>query len=248
MQRIENYPVMSLTTWTSDPVQHSPSSDILCRNSLPDEVMSDFDKFFEECCMPRMDPCKGAAEDSAGNGDQHAFGDYSIQIGDEKFVFRNAERAPLAGVCGQNYSRLLLNLISSSFDLFSFGRSTHFEHQPHKFAISWTVRRDHPPDAGGHFYISTYRIRVQAAANTLVVRRPIDIHETSLQDLRPADPSPAFLQTGIAIVTSERLPSVWKKYRDGILSHQDAMRILLESGNDIVEDFEHFQAEQNNPR
>jgi hypothetical protein len=77
----------------------------LCRNCLPDEVMDDFDNFFEDCCMPRMDPCKGAAEDSAGNGDQHAFGDYSIQIGDDKFVFRNAERAPPAGVCGQNYSR-----------------------------------------------------------------------------------------------------------------------------------------------
>lgn len=77
----------------------------LCRNSLPDEVMSDFDDFFEECCMPRMDPSKGAAEDSAGNSDQRAFGDYSIQIGDDKFIFRNAERAPPAGVCGQNYSR-----------------------------------------------------------------------------------------------------------------------------------------------
>ena len=142
----------------------------------------------------------------------------------------------------------LFDFISSPLDLLSFGRSTHFEHQPHKFAISWTVRRDHPPDAGGHFYISTYRIRVQAAANTLVVWRPADIHGTSLQDLGPADPNPAFLQTGIAIVTSNRLPSVWKKYRNGVLSHQDAMRILLEGNHELDEDFEHLQAEPNEAR
>jgi len=67
------------------------------------------------------------------------------------------------------------------------------------------------------------------------VWRPIDIHGTSLQDLRPADPNPTFLQTGIAIVTSN---TVWKKYRDGILSHQDAMRILLES-DDELDDLQH---------
>ena len=73
----------------------------LCRNSLPDEVMSDFDDFFKECCMQWMDPSKGAAENSTGNCDQHAFSDYSIQIGNNKLIFRNAERGPPAGVCGQ---------------------------------------------------------------------------------------------------------------------------------------------------
>jgi len=70
------------------------------------------------------------------------------------------------------------------------------------------------------------------------VWQPIDIHGTSLQDLRPADPNPTFLQTGIAIVTSNRLPTVWKKYHNGILSHQDAMRILLESDNEL-DDLQH---------
>jgi hypothetical protein len=59
-----------------------------------------------------------------------------------------------------------------------------------------------------------------------------------LQNLRPADANPHFLQTGIAIVTSNRLPSVWKKYRDGILSHQEAMKILSESDDDFDQGFE----------
>lgn len=100
------------------------------------------------------------------------------------------------------------------------------------------MRRDHPPDDGGHFYISTYRIRIQAAANTLIIWRPIDIHGTSLQNLKPTDANPHFLQTGIAIVTSNRLPSVWKKYCSGILSHQEAMKILSESDDDFDQGFQ----------
>ena len=49
---------------------------------------------------------------------------------------------------------------------------THTEYQPHEYALAWTVRRDHPPDAGGHFYIGSYGIHIQAAANSLVVWRP----------------------------------------------------------------------------
>ena len=78
---------------------------------------------------------------------------------------------------------LLVNLfdfISSLLDLLSFGRSTHFVHQPHKFTKFWMIRRDHPPNAGGHFYISTYQIQVQAAANSLVVWQSADIHGTSI--------------------------------------------------------------------
>lgn len=81
----------------------------------------------------------------------------------------------------------------------------HFEHQPHKYAMAWTVRRDHPPNAGGHFYIGTYRICIQAEPNTLVIWKPTDIHETSLQDLDPNDENSAFIQTGLAIIAPNRL-------------------------------------------
>ncbi|EDR12265.1 uncharacterized protein LACBIDRAFT_311490 [Laccaria bicolor S238N-H82] len=69
-----------------------------------------------------------------------------------EFAFSSAEMAPLAGVCTQNYAR-----------------SMHFKYQPHKFAIAWTVHRDHPPEAGGHFYIGSYQMCIKAAPNTLVV-------------------------------------------------------------------------------
>jgi hypothetical protein len=66
------------------------------------------------------------------------------------------------------------------------------------------------------------------------------VYKTSDQQI----PILTFCKQVIAIVTPNRLPSVWKKYRDGILSHQDAMRILLESDDELDE---HFQAEQNKP-
>jgi hypothetical protein len=102
------------------------------------------------------------------------------------------------------------------------------EHQPHTYALAWTVRRDHPPDAGGHFYIGTYGIHIQAAANSLVIWRPTDVHGTSLQDLDPCDTNPAFLQRGLAIVTPNRLPHVWKEYCDKEYNNQQCLEILAE--------------------
>ena len=108
----------------------------------------------------------------------------------------------------------------------------HKEHQPHKYAIAWTVRRDHPPEAGGHFYIGTYKMRIQAAPNTLVVWLPTDIHGTSLQDLDPKEENPQFLQTGLAIVTPNRLPLVWGKFCKGELKYQEMVRRLAEDAED----------------
>ena len=114
----------------------------------------------------------------------------------------------------------------------AFFRSMHKERQPHKYAIAWTVRRDHPPEAGGHFYIGTYKMRIQAAPNTLVVWRPTDVHGTSLQDLDPKEENPQFLQTGLAIVTPSRLPAVWKKFCKGELKYQEMIKILAEAAED----------------
>ena len=112
--------------------------------------------------------------------------------------------------------------------------STHTEYQPHEYALAWTVRRDHPPDAGGHFYIGSYGIRIQAAANSLVVWRPADVHGTSLQDLDPHDPNPAFLQRGLAIVTPNRLPHVWQKFCDREYNNQQCLESLAEGEGVLV--------------
>ncbi|KAF8057457.1 hypothetical protein FPV67DRAFT_1456085 [Lyophyllum atratum] len=69
------------------------------------------------------------------------------------------------------------------------------------------------PDAGGNFYLAKYGIRVEAAPNTLVFWMPAELHGTSLLDHSPYDAAPDFIQRGAAIVTSNRLPGVWKKYR-----------------------------------
>jgi len=108
----------------------------------------------------------------------------------------------------------------------------HFEHQPHKYAMAWTVRRDHPPDAGGHFYIGTYRIRIQAAPNTLVIWKPTDIHGTSLQDLDPNDENPAFIQTGLAIVTPNRLRKLWRDYKENAITYGDLVLELTAKSDD----------------
>ena len=105
---------------------------------------------------------------------------------------------------------------------------THVESQPHKYALAWTVRRDHPSDAGGHFYIGSYGIHIQAAANSLVIWRPADVHCTSLQDLDPHDTNPAFLQRGLAIVTPMRLPRLWDKYWKAEYNKQECLKILAE--------------------
>jgi hypothetical protein len=112
----------------------------------------------------------------------------------------------------------------------------HVEYQPHKYAIAWTVHRDHPTEAGGHFYIGSYRMRIQAAPNTLVVWIPTDVHGTSLQDLDPKDIDPEFLQTGIAIVTPNRLPSVWKKFCDSEMEYQEMVSSIIKDLGDDEED------------
>ena len=101
----------------------------------------------------------------------------------------------------------------------------HFECQPHKYAIAWTVHRDHP--TGGHFYIGFYRMCIQAAPNTLIVFIASNVHGTSPQDLNPKNVDPEFLQTGIAIVTPNCLPSVWNKFCKSEMKYQDIVSSMI---------------------
>ncbi len=89
----------------------------------------------------------------------------------------------------------------------------HYEKQPHTYAAALTTTRTGAADNGGHFYLGSYGIKVESAANSLVVWQPRHVHGTGLQLRSPYDKEdPAFIQRGMAIVTSSRLPGVWEKY------------------------------------
>ena len=64
-----------------------------------------------------MNPADGAAKDFANDKRHPATGDYTIQIGDEKFLFKNIELAPPCGVFGRNYARSALTFTTCNLIL-----------------------------------------------------------------------------------------------------------------------------------
>lgn len=78
-------------------------------------------------------------------------------------------------------------------------------------------------DAGGHFYISSYGIRIQAAPGTLIAWRPKDWHGTSLFHFNPDIRSPQkhYHQHGLCIVTGNRVVNTIKKWRAGRLTEAE---------------------------
>jgi hypothetical protein len=68
---------------------------------------------------------------------------------------------------------------------------------------------------------------VQSAANTVVAWMPRHTHGTSLQDRLLDGADPDFSQTGVSFVTSTRIPGVWRRYQDGLVS-QEAIESELE--------------------
>jgi hypothetical protein len=93
--------------------------------------------------------------------------------------------------------------------------------QPHKYSISWTVERTLANDQGGHFYNCDYGIRIQGGDDTVVAWDPSHFHGTSLQDYPPTSQTISdFNQIGLAIVTPNRFPQLWKKYIEKQVSLQ----------------------------
>ncbi|KAH9912790.1 hypothetical protein B0H21DRAFT_659601, partial [Amylocystis lapponica] len=161
----------------------------LMKARLPGEVMDDFEAFFERTGMCRMDTEQGKT----------AYGDYTIQKGEHLINFKHVEMAPPSGMFGGNYAR-----------------ATHLEPSPHKYAVSWNTSRAGGEDAGGHFYIARYGIKVIQTANTAIVWKPSQVHGTSLARWTPPKRSarePQFGQRGAAIMTSIRLPRQWHRYQ-----------------------------------
>ena len=65
------------------------------------------------------------------------------------------------------------------------------------------------PDAGGNFFACTHGIKVEAAADTVVVWRPKLWHGTSLQNVDPN--SSKVFQAGLVIVTPPGITRLWKE-------------------------------------
>ena len=75
---------------------------------------------------------------------------------------------------------------------------------------------------GGHFYNSNYGIRVRGGADSLVAWDPSQWHGTSLQNYPPTSQILSHLnQTGLAIVTPNRISSLWQKYDERKLTLEE---------------------------
>ena len=82
------------------------------------------------------------------------------------------------------------------------------------------------PDAGGNFFACTHGIKVEAAADTVVVWGPKLWHGTSLKNVDP-DSSKVF-QAGLVIVTPPGITRLWKEVQEKKISLQEAKKRILE--------------------
>ncbi|KAI0351087.1 hypothetical protein OH77DRAFT_1411632 [Trametes cingulata] len=164
----------------------------MIRARLPGAVTADWIEFLRSNGLPAMD---------AGIGIGGTKGDYVIRFGDEEVTFHEAELAPPTGLLNLNYSRAI-----------------HWEHQPHAYSVQWIIDRTHGEEYGGHFYISSYGVRIINTTDTLIAWRPTDKHGTSFAAFSPTDPDPDYEQVGICFVTSNRLATVFQRY--GSALHQ----------------------------
>lgn len=153
-------------------------------------------------------------------------GSYTIELPNQSMTFNDVPLAPPAGVMAHNYARwhfFFFFMVNFVYIHFPTNRPMHFERQPHKWAAALTTSRRGETSDGGHFYLGSYGIKVEATANSLVVWQPGHVHGTSLQNRSPYDKDPAFLQQGMAIVTSARLSGVWEKYAMQLGSDMEAV-------------------------
>ncbi|KAJ3554188.1 hypothetical protein NP233_g12477 [Leucocoprinus birnbaumii] len=183
----------------------------LTRAIAPGEVLDDFDEFLSGLQICRMDG-GGTMPHDVETGQ----GNYTVTIPNFTFTFHGAEFAPPTAVCALDYSRYV-----------------HYERQPHKYSVSWTTARSLEPSAsdldnGGHFFIASHGIRIQAAANTMIIWKPELWHGTSLSLQDPKSLITGYRQRGLAFVTSSRLPKAWARYSTGQLTKEAAEEWLLE--------------------
>ena len=100
-------------------------------------------------------------------------------------------------------------------------RFMHKEGSGHTYAAAWTTMRDPElgEDGGGHFFLCEHGIKVEAAADSLVVWRPKSHHGTSLQRRLPTDPR--VFQAGLSIVTPAGVSRLWKEVLEKKISLEE---------------------------
>ncbi|KAJ3573992.1 hypothetical protein NP233_g2057 [Leucocoprinus birnbaumii] len=183
----------------------------------PSEVIDDFRQYLKNLGLKRMDGNGAMVHDW-----ETGLGSYTIKVPGHEFTFHGAELAPPTAVCAWNYCR-----------------HGHLEHQPHKFVAAWTTSRATDPSVspfnnGGHFYMASHGVRIQASGNSLIIFRPKFIHCTSLTLQSPRIPVTRYCQRGMAFVSSSRLPKAWSLYLEG--KKEEALQILLGHGDESDEE------------
>lgn len=81
-------------------------------------------------------------------------------------------------------------------------------------------------DRGGHFFICTHGIKVEAAADTVVAWTPTSWHGTSLQQRDPNNP--AIFQAGLSIFTPPGVCRLWGEVLEKKISLEEARKEMLE--------------------
>ena len=107
-------------------------------------------------------------------------------------------------------------------------RFIHREGSGHEYAVAWTTFRDPmlSREWGGHFFICSHGIKVEAATDTVVVWKPKSWHGTSLQQHDPADPE--IFQSGLAIVTPPGIDKLWTDVCDKKVTLKEARKRVLD--------------------
>ena len=73
---------------------------------------------------------------------------------------------------------------------------------------------------GGHFFVCDHGIKVEAAADSVVVWRPRFWHGTSLQRCDPT--SPDIFQAGLSVVTPLGISRLWREVLEKRLTLEQA--------------------------
>jgi len=79
---------------------------------------------------------------------------------------------------------------------------------------------------GGHFFICSHGIKVEAATDTVVVWKPRSWHGTSLQQRDPGNPE--IFQAGLAIVTPPGIAKLWADFYEKRITLEEARKRALE--------------------
>ena len=85
---------------------------------------------------------------------------------------------------------------------------------------------------GGHFFICSHAIKVEAATDTVVVWKPTSLHGTSLQHRDPEETE--IFQAGLAIVTPPGVVRLWEEVRKKKMTLEEARAKILELDSEEV--------------